>query len=116
MLLSFPPLHNSVGSETGARHAKLFLNQAEINVTVYIAHSTSISSSSKLENVDLSLKNYQKAVDWSYSSTFRKFYKQPLQIIMVPKGHTVTKQLIFWATLIVLHELQFVKFVFCVRF
>lgn len=59
------PPHNPVGPATIAQYVKLFLNLAEIDVSVYTLHSTKISSSTKVKNLGLRLKDIQKTVGWS---------------------------------------------------
>ena len=64
-------------------------------MTMYTAHSTKNSSFSKVENLELSLKNIQKAVGWSQSSTLRKFFKLPFKnyySTTLLQGHTVTQK------------------------
>ena len=79
LILSYAPPHDTVGSATIARYAKLFLHLSGIDVTVFTAHSTRSSSTSKVESLGLSLKDIQKAAGWSNGSTFRKHYKLPIK-------------------------------------
>ena len=95
LLLSYPPPHNPAHSSTIAWYVKLFLNLLGIVMTMYTAHSTKNSSFSRVENLELSLKNIQKAVGWSQSSTLRKFFKLPFKnycSTTLLQGHTVTQK------------------------
>ena len=60
------------------RYIKLFLELSGIDVTVFTAHSTRISSTSKANNVGSCLKDIEKAAGWRGSSAFRKYYNLPL--------------------------------------
>ena len=71
--------HNPIPSATIARYTKTFTELAGIYITVFTAHSTRSSSTSKANNAGLSKKDIQKAAGWSSSSTFTKHYKLPIQ-------------------------------------
>ena len=73
--------HNSlsVKSATMARYVKTFLGMAGIDLTVFTAHSTRAASSSKANNLGLSLRDIAKAAGWKGTSTFQKHYKFPIK-------------------------------------
>ena len=48
---------------------------AGIDITVFTTHSTRSASTSKANNMGLSLKDISKAAGWKGGSTFQKFYK-----------------------------------------
>ena len=56
----------------------MFLALTGINIKVFTAHSTRRSSTSKLNNIGLSVKDIMKTAGWTNESTFRKFYKFPV--------------------------------------
>ena len=64
------------------------------NLSSPAAHSRGSSSSSRVKNLGLSLKDIQKAVGWLQSSTFRKFYILPFEYnygTILLEGHPVTQ-------------------------
>ena len=79
LILSYQYPHHPVKSATLARYVKNFLGQAGIDLTVFTAHSTRSASSSKANNLGLSLKDISKAAGWKGHSTFQQFYKFPIQ-------------------------------------
>ena len=94
VLLSYMPPHNPVASGATAQYVKLFLNLAEIDVSVYTLHSTRSSSSTKVKNLGLRLKDIQKTVGWSQKTTFSKLYKLPFKNnygATLLLGYTVTQ-------------------------
>ena len=76
MAYNYP--HKPVGVATIARYIKLFLGLAGIDLTVFTAHSTRKSSTSKANNMGLPIKDIIKAAGWRNTSTFAKFYKLPI--------------------------------------
>ena len=62
-------------STTIARYVKLFLGQVDIDVTVFSAHSTRSASTSKGNNLSLTIDDIHKAGGWKRNSTFRKYFK-----------------------------------------
>ena len=72
-IISYAPPHNPISSATIARYIKTFIELAGIDITVFTAHSTRNSSTSKANNAGLSVKNMQKAAGWSSSLTFTKY-------------------------------------------
>ena len=62
-------------STTIARYVKLFLGQAGIDLTVFTAHLTRSGSTSKENNLGLTLDDIREAGGWTTSSTFRKHYR-----------------------------------------
>ena len=78
LILSYAYPHLPVGPSTIARYVKQFLGLAGIDLTVFTAHSTRSASTSKANNIGLSMKDIQKAAGWTNDSTFRRFYDLPL--------------------------------------
>ena len=78
LTLSYAYPHHPVGSATIARYVKHFLGLAGVDVTVFTAHSTRSASTSKANNMGLSMKDIPKAAGWSNDNTFRKYYKLPV--------------------------------------
>ena len=54
-------------------------DQAGIDVTVYANHSLRKASTSKANNLGLSIKDIQKAAGWKSESIFREHYKLPIK-------------------------------------
>ncbi len=75
LILSFKKPFKAVKSATLARYVKEFLGMAGIDITVFTTHSTRSASSSKMNNLGLSLKDISKAAGWKGDSTFQRFYK-----------------------------------------
>ena len=75
LILSYHPPHNPVKSATLARYVKEMLGEAGIDITVFTTHSTRSASTSKGNNLGLSLKDISKAAGWRGESTFQKHYK-----------------------------------------
>ena len=78
LILSYAYPRRPVMSTTIARYVKLFLGQAGIDLTVFSAHSTRSASTSKANNLGLTLDDIPKAGGWIRNSTFRKHYKLPI--------------------------------------
>ena len=51
---------------------------AGIDITVFTTHSVRSESTSKANNIGLSIKDIEKAAGGKGSSTFRKHYKLPI--------------------------------------
>ena len=79
LILSYAYPHHPVQSATLARYVKDFLGRAGIDLTVFTAHSTRAASSTKANNIGLSLKSIAKAAGWKSPSTFQRFYKFPIR-------------------------------------
>ena len=75
LILSYAYPHNPVKSATLARYVKTFLCDAGIDITVFTAHSTRAASTSKVNNMGLSMKDIAKAAGWRNSTTFQRHYK-----------------------------------------
>ena len=75
LILSYYPPHRPVKSATLARYVKDTLGEAGIDITVFTTHSTRSASTSKANNMGLSLKDISKAAGWRGDSTFQKHYK-----------------------------------------
>lgn len=78
LILGYAYPHKPVKSATLARYVKLFLGECGIDLTVFTAHSTRKASTSKANNLGLSLKMINKAGGWKSSSTFQKYYSFPI--------------------------------------
>ena len=68
-----------MNNQTIARYVKLFLGDAGIDTTVFTAHSTRSASTSKANNLGLSMKDIAKAAGWSTEHSFQRFYKLPVK-------------------------------------
>ena len=79
LILSYAYPHGAVKSATLARYVKSFLGEAGVDLTVFTAHSMRSASTSKANNMGLSLKDINKAAGWRNTSTFRRFYKFPVK-------------------------------------
>ena len=75
IILSYASPHRPIKSATLARYVKDFLLESGVDVTVFTCHSTRSASTSKLNNLGLSLKDISRAAGWKGASTFQKFYK-----------------------------------------
>ena len=78
--------HNPVKSAMLARYVKNFLYDAGIDITIFTAHSTRAASTSKLNNLGLSMKDIFKAAGWrnsvySYAYIVRKWITRSLKNI-----------------------------------
>ena len=51
---------------------------AGIDITVFTPHSTRAASTSKANNLGLSIKDIAKAAGWKGGSTFQRYYKFPI--------------------------------------
>ena len=78
LILSYPYLYKPVNSQTIARYLKIFLGTCGIDITIFTAHSTQSVSTLIINNMELSIKDIQKAAGWSGDSTFRKYYNLPV--------------------------------------
>ena len=78
LLLSYAPPYKPVGTATIARYIKQFLGMAGIDITVFTAHSTRSASTSKANNLGITIRDIQKAAGWTSENTFRKFYNLPV--------------------------------------
>lgn len=78
LILSYAYPHKPVKSATIARYVKTFLGMAGIDITVFSAHSTRSASTSKGNNLGLSLEDIRKAGGWKGDSCFRRFYNLPI--------------------------------------
>lgn len=78
LLLSYAYPHQPIGVCTIARYIKLFLGMAGIDITVFTAHSTRSASTSKANNIGLTIKDICRAAGWRSDSCFQKYYKLPI--------------------------------------
>jgi len=72
--LSLIGKHDPVTSSTIAQWIKTCLQEAEIDVGVFKAHSTRGAASSKAAWSGVTVSDILQAADWSSESTFQKFY------------------------------------------
>ena len=79
LILSWAYPHKPVKVATIARYIKSFLGMAGVDITVFTAHSTRHASTSKNNNMGLSIKDIAKAAGWKSGSTFAKHYKLPIR-------------------------------------
>ena len=75
LILSYAYPFKTINSRSIKRYAKLFLAMAGIDIIVCTTHSVCSASTSKANNIGLSIKDIQKAANWQGSSTFWKHYK-----------------------------------------
>ena len=73
LILSYDYPYRPVKSATVARYVKNFLGQCGIDLTVFTAHSTRSASTSKANNMGLSVKRISIAAGWRGASTFQRF-------------------------------------------
>ena len=78
LIISYAYPNKPVKSATVARYIKLFLMDAGIDITVFTPHSTRAASTSKANNLGLSIKDIAKAAGWKGGSTFQRYYKFPI--------------------------------------
>lgn len=79
LFLSYVYPHNPVGKSTITRYIKTFLSESGIDITVYANHSLRKASTSKANNMGLTIKDIQKAAGWKSKSIFRECYKLPIK-------------------------------------
>ena len=79
LILSYAYPHKPIKSATLARYVLEFLGECGIDITVYTAHSTRKASTSKGNNMGLSLKDINKAAGWKGTCTFQKHYNLPIR-------------------------------------
>lgn len=68
--------HSPVSSNTIGRWIKEYLNLAEIDTSVFSAHSTRGSAASKAAESGQSISSILRSGGWSRESTFARFYKR----------------------------------------
>ena len=78
LIISYAYPNKPVISAIVARYIKLFLMDAGIDITVFTPHSTRAASTSKANNLGLSIKDIAKAAGWKGGSTFQRYYKSPI--------------------------------------
>ena len=74
LILSYVYPNKPVKSATLARYTKELLGMAGVDITVFTTHSTRSASTSKGNNLGLSLKDITAAAGWKGEHTFQKFY------------------------------------------
>ena len=79
LLLSYVYPHKPVGKSTITGYIKSLMLEAGIDVTVYANHSLRKASTSKANNLGLSIKDIQKAAGWKSKSIFREHYQLPIK-------------------------------------
>ena len=78
LILSYAYPHKPIIYQSISRYIKLALELSGIDATVFTAHWTRSSSTSKANHVEFLLKDIKKAAGWRGSSMFRKYYSLPL--------------------------------------
>ena len=76
--ISFKPPHKAVTSTTIAKWVVNVLKKAGVNVSVFSAHSTRSTASSKASDEGLNLAEILKAAGWSNAKKFAMFYKRTI--------------------------------------
>jgi len=77
LFLSWFGKHDPVTSSTNAQWIKTCLQEAEVDVGVFKAHSTREAASSKAAWSGVTVSDILLAADWSSGSTFQKSYHRP---------------------------------------
>ena len=70
---------NPVTQSTISRRVKTILKQADIDVSIYTAHSSPAAATSPAQKQALNLQEIMRSVGWTSSSTIDKFYKKPTE-------------------------------------
>ena len=76
--ISFKPPPKALTATTIARWVVNVLKEADVNVSVFSAHSTRSAASSKASDKGLNLAEISKAAGWSNAKTFAMFYKKTI--------------------------------------
>ena len=80
LFLSYAAPHAPINTQTAARYMKSILACSNIDITVFIsAHSVRSASTSKANNLGMSLKDICQAAGWSSPHTFQRFYNLPIE-------------------------------------
>ena len=79
LFISYVTPHKAVSVSTIRRWLKDTLRESGIDITVFSAHSTRSSSTSKAEARGVSLQQIAKAAGWSNGRTFATHYKKPIE-------------------------------------
>lgn len=78
LFLGYTKPHKPVTTSTIARWLKDIMSLANIDTTVYKAHSTRSAATSKALAHGLSTQQIMKCANWARASTFHKFYRKPI--------------------------------------
>ena len=82
LILSYGYPSKPINSQSIARYIRLFLAMVGTDITVFTIHSVRSASTSKANNIGLSIKDIQKVAGWKGSSIFRKHYKLTIKNIL----------------------------------
>ena len=69
--------HFAVSRDTILRRCRKVLEQAGIDISKYVAHSTRAASTSSLAKKNLDLKEVKIAAGWTQEQAFQLFYNLP---------------------------------------
>ena len=86
LFISYCKPHKAVSSATIARWLKAVLNQANIDTSIFTAHSYRSAATSAAHFKGASVADIMKLADWSSPSVFNKFYKKPIVVSDGPVG------------------------------
>ena len=78
LIISYKKPHKAVTTRTISRWCKAILGKAGIDIEKYSSHSTKSTSTSKTIIKILSLGEISKAAGSKETSTFRRFYDEPI--------------------------------------
>ena len=76
LLFSFQKPYQAVSKDTVSRWLKLVLKQAEIDISMFKAHSTRAASTSAAAASNIPLSTIMASAGWSNADTFSKFYNK----------------------------------------
>ena len=78
LLISYTKLHKPVTNSTVARWIRSTLQDAGIDVSIFLAHSSRTASASYSVNAQLPLADIPKAGGWLNARTFAQHYNKPI--------------------------------------
>ena len=81
--------HKAVSSATIARWLKTILKQANIDTSIFTAHSYRSAAASAANFKGASVADIMKLADWSSPTVFHKFYNKPIVVSNAPVGALV---------------------------
>ena len=87
MFLTAVRKHRPATTATIARWIKTGLSKAEIDTSIFKAHSIQSASTSAAADSGVSVTEVMEVADWTSASVFKKFYYRPS--LSSTFGHTV---------------------------
>ena len=78
LLISYTKPHKPVTNSTVARWIRSTLQDAGIDISIFLAHSSRTASTSYSANAQLPLADILKAGGWSNTQTFAEHYNKPI--------------------------------------